>query len=438
MKQIRVALVFSIGLSAMSTRLSAQQSRPVEEERSNLIREEIEEALAESKWQAGAFRLTPTLLIGAGYDSNSLSSPITPVEDGLFRAAPGIRAVVPMKNSALLDLYQELHFLYYRDLDQLRGIFPLTRVGGAVGGKRIILRVQNEFKQDKVRPTTEFDFPLDQRSNRFNASLGIAIGWRQELTLLYEDARYRIEEDENEDEIRNSLNRNFDTYVLRFTRHLTAKTDLLFEGMYEVLDYVEDAPNRDGTAIGAVGGFAFSPIGQLSGLGVVGYKRIRPNSPSQAAYSGLVGSVDVRTRLGRRMRVRGLYSRDAEPSVLQNNWFFIENRYGGFLDVFLASKLFVRPGAVLGANDYPGPIGFTNEEGLFVEEPVYDRFQIYSLSVNYHLTPTLILRVGSSYLIRNSDFPAFDKDRLLFNVGLTTEVWPRPQAVSDRSWTVRR
>jgi hypothetical protein len=438
MKPFRVAFLLSLSLSAFSTPVSAQQSRPEEEERGNLIKEEIDDALKESKWQAGAFRFTPTLLIGAGYDSNSLSSPFTPVEDSLFRAAPGIRAVVPMRNAALLDLYQELHFLYYRDLDRLRGVFPLTRVGGALGGKNIIVRIQNEFRQDMVRPTTEFDFPLDQRSNRFNASLGIALGWRQELSFLYEHARYRLEEDEDEEQIRSFLNRDLNAYVVRFTRHLTAKTDLLFEGLYEELNYVENDPNRDGTAIGAVGGFAFSPIGQLSGLGVAGYKRIRPQSPSQADYNGLVGSVDVRTRLGRRMRVRGVYSRDAEPSILQNNWFFIENRYGGFLDVFLASKLFVRPGAVLGTNDYPRPVSFTNDEGQSVVESVYDRFQIYSLSVNYHLTPGLILRVGSSYLIRNSNLPAFDKDRLLFNVGLTTEVWPRPQAVSDRSWTVRR
>ena len=123
---------------------------------------------------------------------------------------------------------------------------------------------------------------------------------------------------------------------------------------------------------------------------------------------------------------------------VQNNWFFIENRYGGFLDVFLASKFFVRPGAVLGTNDYPRPISFTDPEGNDIEEIVEDKFQIYSLSMNYYLTPGLILRVGASYLIRDSNFPAFDKDRLLFNVGLTTEVWPRPQAVSDRSWTVRR
>ncbi len=439
MKQFRVALFVSICLSATNTSVVAQQSGEVEEERINLIQREIDEALEQSKWRAGAFRFTPTLLIGAGYDSNSLSSPITPVEDSLFRAAPGIRAVVPMRNSALLDLYQELHFLYYKDLEQLRGIFPLTRLGGAVGGKNIILRIQNEFREDKVRPTTEFDFPFDQRSNQFNASLGVALGWRQELTFLYEHARYRLKEDEDEEEeIRSFLNRDLDSYVLRFTRHLSAKTDLVFEGLYEVLDYVDDDPERDGTAIGAVGGFSFSPIGQMSGLGVVGYKRIRPKYQSQADYNGLVGSVDVRTRLGRRMRIRGLYSRDAEPSVLQNNWFFIENRYGGFLDVFLAAKLFVRPGAVLGTNDYARPISFTNAEGQSVEELVDDRFQIYSLSVNYHLTPTLILRVGSSYLIRDSNFPAFDKDRFLFNFGLTTEVWPRPQAVSDRTWTVRR
>jgi hypothetical protein len=163
----------------------------------------------------------------------------------------------------------------------------------------------------------------------------------------------------------------------------------------------------------------------MEGAMTLGYKRILPLVKSQADYSGLIGSVDVRTGLGRRLRTMALYVRDAQPSVQNNNWFFIENRYGIYLDVFLASRFYVRPGAVFGANDYPRPARFTDEEGQVVEESINDRFQIYSLSFNFNLTDTLILRLGGSYMIRESNVMIYDKDRFLFNFGITTDLWPR-------------
>jgi hypothetical protein len=247
------------------------------------------------------------------------------------------------------------------------------------------------------------------------------------MTFGYQNARYRIEETLliNEIPVQTLLDRDEDHYTLQFARHLTAKTDFLFEGLYQVMDYTDDASERDAIAYGGRAGFAFSPQGNLDGLALLGYKRIIPVVKSQADYSGPVGSVDIRTGLGRRMRAMGLYSRDAQPSVQRNNWFFIENRYGIYFDVFLAAKIFIRPGAVYGTNDYPRPARFPDYEGQDVVEPIYDRFQIYSLSVNYNLTERLILRLGGNYMIRESNVPVFDKDRLLFNFGITTDLWPR-------------
>lgn len=424
----------------LATCVSASAHAQAEGERKNLIGREIEDAVEQSRWKLGPFRLTPQIQIGAGYDSNSLSSPTSPVEDTVFRVAPGIRSVVPLGDRALIEVHEELNFVHYQDLEQLRDVFNVTRLGGAIGGKNVLFRVQDEFRKGKLRPTSELDVPVDQRSNRFDAEMRLALGWRQELSLLYERARYRIEDSSLIDGVPVSslLDRDEDSYLLQLSRQLTGKTDAVFEGLYQVLDYEDDDAGRDATAYGGVAGLAFSPRGNLNGLALVGFKRIVPKVQSQASYNGPVGSVDVRSRMGNRFRLRGLFSRDAEPSVLDNNWFFIENRYGGFLDIFLATKMFVRPGAVMGRNNYPRPVRFTNARGQEVLEPVEDRFGIYSVSVNYHLTPTLILRAGTSYLQRDSNLPSFDKDRWLLNFGITTELWPRLQAVSIRAWARQR
>jgi hypothetical protein len=317
--------------------------------------------------------------------------------------------------------------VYYKDVADLRDIFGVTRVGGAVGGSKMLLRVDHELRKDRRRPTSEFDYPVKQRNNRFRAGVDVSLGWRQTLMFGYQKTRYRIDEERFVDDVslQSLLDRDEDNYILQFARHLTAKTDLLFDGLYQIIDYTDDASERDANAYAGRVGFAFSPQGDLDGAVLLGYKRIIPLVESQADYSGPIGSVDVRTGLGRRMRTMALYVRDAQPSVQNNNWFFIENRYGAYLDVFLAAKFYIRPGAVFGTNNYPRPARFTNREGDVVEEPIHDRFQIYSLSFNFNLTDTLILRVGGSYMIRDSNVAIFDKDRLLFNFGITTDLWPR-------------
>jgi hypothetical protein len=428
--KFRTTTLFLLALACFIESAESQQQGT---QSKNLIRQEIDGALGQARWRLGPFRLTPQVRIGAGYDSNSYSSATEPIGDLVFRAAPGLRAAVPIGNRALIEVFEELNFVYYKDVEDLRDVFNVTHIGGAVGGKNAVLRLDTEFRREKARHTSEFDYPMDQRSDRFGAGVDFALGWRHILTLNYQKTRYRIEDNILVDgtPVRNLLDRDENNYALQLTRHLTAKTDLVFEGLYQILDYSDDAAERDADVYGARMGFAFSPRGNLDGLALLGYKRIIPKVEEQADYSGPIGSVDIRAELGRRMRVRGLYARDAQPSVQNNNWFFIENRYGGFFDVFVAAKLFIRPGLVYGTNDYPRPASFTNSEGQIVVESVRDRFQNYSLSINYHLTERLILRLGTNYMIRESNVPVFDKDRLLFNFGITTELWPRG---TSQSW----
>lgn len=86
------------------------------------MQREIDDALATARLQAGPFRLTPTLRVGGGRDSNPLSQPgPDPVEDLRFSLGPGIRGVVPMSNKGLIELYQEVDFVYYRELEQRQG-----------------------------------------------------------------------------------------------------------------------------------------------------------------------------------------------------------------------------------------------------------------------------------------------------------------------------
>jgi hypothetical protein len=390
----------------------------------DLMQREIDQALEASLWRAGPFRLTPQIRIAGGYDSNAVSSPEFPVEDLMFLVAPGVRAVVPMGNKGLVDLFQELDFVYYRDLEQLRDVFNVSRAGGAFGGRDFVLRGEGEFRKEKVRPTSELDIPLDQDTRRLAGDLDLALGSRQELTLRYQNARFRYQDPETEDagvSVPSRLDRTVQDYRLVFTRHVTATTSAVVEGLFDVIDYVDDATERDGRGYGGLAGLSFSPRGDIRGDALFGYKRQVPDVSTQAEYSGFIASADVRIPLGKRVAMRALFSRDTQPSVLENNWFFVENRIGGSFDIYFAERLFIRPGAVVGRNTYPRPSRFINADGEEVVELITDDFQIYSFSINYHLRPDLIAQLGGNYWIRDSNFPRFSKDRFVVTVGITTE-----------------
>lgn len=390
----------------------------------DLMLREIDEALAPTQWRLGAFRLTPALRLGGGFDSNAYSSPEFPVEDVTFVLGPGLRAVVPMGNRGLVDVYQEVSYVYFQDQTQLRDVRNFTRIGGALGGRDFVLRGKGELEQGKVRPSSELDVPLEREARRIRGEADVAIGERQELTLAYERARFLHEEPAGrvvEESLANRLDRDEQGAQLGLRRHLTGTTALLVAGIFEEIDYFNDSTERDGRGHGLECGVEFSPNGDVRGEALLGYKRLVPSVSTQAAYGGLTGSVDVIARLGSLFRVRGIFFRNTRPSILDGNWFFVENRLGGSIDIYLTERFYVRSGAIVGRNTYPHPTRFTDAAGREVSANVEDGFQLYSFSFNYEVGPDFVARLGGDYQVRDSNFPAFNKGRFVLQVGLTTD-----------------
>jgi hypothetical protein len=387
----------------------------------DLIGREIDRALKRSLWELAPFHLTPQFRAGVGYDSNAILTGDSPNPDVNALAAPAIQAVVPLGRRALVNLYEELDFVYYRDLEALRDIANVTRVGGIFGGKTLVVSVKDEFRAEKVRPSREFDIPVDQRSNLLNASLSHSIGFRHELSFEYERYRVRIQDSEltvRGDPIKSLLDRVENTYGLKLTRHLSPETAVYFEGFYNVQDFDDKSVERDAKGYGGVVGFEFSPTGNVRGTARLGLRRIVPDVSTQPDFKGLVGAVDIRMGLGQRFALEGLYFREPRPSVLSDNLFVVENRFGAFLDVYFGRRFFVRPGLTLGRNGYPDGDTLSQEEqgqGILIRRSI-----VYSLSFNYHLSPAWLVSIGSSYSTRELSSPAAVEERFRMNFGLRT------------------
>jgi hypothetical protein len=124
--------------------------------------------------------------------------------------------------------------------------------------------------------------------------------------------------------------------------------------------------------------------------------------------------------LSRRYHLQVLFSRDAVPSIFQDNWYFIETRVGGSVQIRLLEKFSMTPGLNVGRNTYPRPELLPNEDGELVTLQVVDRFETYTLSLNFHLTRIWTVSVRGDYWSRKSNFRLFTKDRIVVGVGVTT------------------
>jgi hypothetical protein len=205
------------------------------------------------------------------------------------------------------------------------------------------------------------------------------------------------------------------------SRRLTGKTTAVIEGFYQTMEFDEAEALRDGRAVMGQAGFVFNPKSNVRGEALLGYKYMVPEFEAQPEYQGLIGSVDVQMQMGERLDVTAIYSRDTLPSVVRGNWFFIEHRFGGAVDIWVTRSFYVSPGVTFGRNNYPRPTTIINDDGEEVEQPIEDRFDIYSLTFNQGIGGFWRAYVGADYLDRQSNFFLFTKDRLVFSFGVSTD-----------------
>ncbi len=391
----------------------------------------IEERLTDVRsgfFELGPFYATPALRFSGGYDSNALSTPEAQADIAAL-LGPGIRLALPMGSNAFFDMFQEVDFVYYKNNVDLRRIFDITRLGGGWGGRRFLLQINNEFRDETRRPTTEFDTPVEMRTNQFEASTTFAFGWRHQLSARYDQTRSKIVEAVIDDSaILDRLNYVRDSVSVDFSRRVSAKTNALTQVFYERLSI--DDPTRDSDSYGMRAGFDFSPTlssGSIvpsnpsagtSGQLLLGFRRLIPVNVNLAEYAGLIGSVDVVYVSAAGHRLSGIFSRDVVTSILGGNSYFIEQRFGGSFRWQLHRRFSIEPGVRKGQNEYPLPRVLMVDDEV-VEQEILDEHISYRLSLTYGVRPGFDVGVTTEYLDRRSNVVLFEKNRLMVNFFMT-------------------
>lgn len=378
-------------------------------------------ALARAIWDLGPLHLTPSFRAGAGYDSNAILVGDSRNPDTLSTVASGLDVALPVRDRLLLKVYEELDLVHYRELEELRDAFNVTRVGGAFGGKSFVMRADTEWREQKVRPSREIDIPVDQSSTITQASADFALGSRHELIFDY--LRNQVVVAETDYEVRGTpikslLDRVEQTIGLNFTRHLTLDTAVFVEGFWGTQVFADQAVGRDATTRGILGGFTFSPTGNVNGEARVGIKRLIPESVTQPGFDGVIAGSDLRVGLGQRLSLRARVTRDIAPSVLRENLYYVANLFRADLGIDLGPRFTLRPGIGFGKNDYPA----SSETDASIPDVavLIRRHREFYLDFDTRLTTSWLIRVEGIYSFRDTSSSSVPEERFRMNVGLTT------------------
>ena len=309
-------------------------------------------------------------------------------------------------------------------------VYDTTRVGGGFGGRRYLTEVQYEFQDDIRRPTSEFDLPVEQRTNILDASLTLALGWRNQLSARYSNNRAKIRGELVEaGSVAERLNSERHTGSIDLVRRLSSRTDGVVEGYFERIDF-EDA-TRDADSYGMRFGFDFASSWRrraetvedvtsgISGQLLLGFRNLAPQDPTRPDFIGLTGDVDVRFTTSDLNRLGVTFTRDYRPSIFEDNWYFIETRAGAYFRWQVIDRLVLQPGASFGDNRYPLPRLIEDEDGNVTEQRIQDEHFLYSLLIDVNVRPGWFVGVTAEYFDRRSNLGAFQKDRLQVYLNLS-------------------
>ncbi len=396
----------------------------------SLIESELDEVRT-GFFRLGAFYVTPSLNLSTGYDSNALSTSVAE-SDTMARFGPGVRLALPIGESAFFDIDEEVDYVFYKEQTELRRFYDITRVGAGIGGRRVLFKVADAFHDETGRPTSEFDYPVRQRSNQLDGTLDFALGWRHTLRFGFTQTRFKILEGAQDPLVEQRLNRVQNQGFVDLRRKMTAKTTGIVEGFYE--RYQFDDTTRNADSYGGRFGFEFSPSGGdplaapivvgpfVNGRFLIGFRKVAPFDALRVGYTGLIGSADVTFGFGEGQRVQGIYARDIVPSIYDENWYFVENRYGASFTYQLTERFSLTPGILIGQNRYPLSSVVEDASGNLVVEDIYDRHTDFRFAFDVRVTDRWTVGVETNYLKRDSNVYAFAKNRL--QAGLTMSFRP--------------
>ena len=392
-----------------------------------LMREKLRSIWQDTWIKAGPLRINAVLFLNnVGYDSNVYRTTIDPINDFTLTAGPGLTVYLPIEQRVLFSVSGSPQYDFFKDTEKERSWS--TYFGGKVhffiGRFFFILGI--DYSDAKQRWDSEIDLRLRRKEDSLHGAVLWQTSRRTSISLGYKKVKYDYESIEYETyNFRERLNRE-ENYLKIFGFYQRSSRLKYFVNVeYGIFNFENPLNLNDSRSLGFYGGIEYFPFGRIRGKLQLGYKSFDSINSEKQDYRGIVGDMNVSVRLAKPLAVRAVYKRDTSFSLYHDSTYFLENRYGGGVSVYLLKKFRVDYDYGLGKNSYPQNqiMPDSSQERSWQETDITmegrrDDYVIHSVGMYFKIKDTIGIGVIASRWVRESNvwFGERARDFLGFNL----------------------
>lgn len=345
-------------LAGLTAPLAAQlPTEGIPAERVLAPREEVERAIAESRFRLGPVRLSPEISIGeATYDNNVYGTTEAPQGDFRATISAGFGLILPVTPNVFVRAGIFPAYTWYAELDERRFF------GGRYGASALVFagRLTLEGSAGTSREDVLFSSEAQARVIRNLGSARLGAEFRL-LTRLFvygegQLQRFRFTGPGAEASVFDPTKTDRTDRSVRAELRYRWSKDVMVSAGYEETrsEFVaspEQYDNRTRAVLGSVYYDRRTLFLRVSG----GYRELTPSGGSTVApFSGLTGASFVSYTVVRPLDLQAFASR--APSYGLSSPYYISNRYGGGVVVRVGWRLKLQGFASAGTDDYSTPV----------------------------------------------------------------------------------
>jgi hypothetical protein len=377
------------------------------EERRNRAESTVEGMTAAHKYKLGILRIRPEFSLNSGYDSNALLRDEQEIGDYFITAVPGASVGTRLGRTAFLRLIEEVSFVYYKKLDQRRDIFNATRGELLTGTSRMLVTIDGGYLKRKSPLDDELDVPVDQERSDAGVGIEYTLTRKMDLRSSARFVRTELEFDEEINDLQINLRDTRAMFIgLGLDHHL--KNTIAIATDFTVGRSEDLESERITTFWSVLGGLEFTAR-RLVGRAQFGYGS--SDSEEENSRDSFLMDLGLDFILGRRTQIGVFLNRRYQFSVFLDNGLRLTTLGGVRASVPISSRVSLSGSYGIGKHDYDDQL----IDGVIITK---DNFQKADLGFDIRVIHNLILRMGGTYINRDTDIPGLDKEQLTYGIGI--------------------
>ncbi|MFQ6082946.1 MAG: outer membrane beta-barrel protein [Candidatus Aminicenantia bacterium] len=387
------------------------------------FQEERDEIVKKTKIKIGPFRIYPLIKFrNIGYDDNVYYQLENPVKDYTATLSPDFTLYLLFKNRIIFSFLENPEYVYYLKQERERSFNNSFQAQLKFLLSKFVLSGQYNYENARRRPTSEFDYRVRYIENSYLAAIGYETPRRTcfEVEVFRRKIAYEDEVYKGEFYLPSLLNRREDNLSLTIYYRVFSQTFFFVKGLYAkyIFDF-EESRLRNSESYSLNTGFLFPEIGSLRGKFSLGYKKLWRYGLEKKKFEGLVGDTNLTFRIYRFL-LRADYLRDCFFSYWKDNFYFVEDRYGGGMSFYFSRNIRLDYDYSIGYLNYPEPskVRFGQEMKEIYKK---DQIILQSAGIVFRLIKNIGVGISINFLEWNSNIHGADRKRTFIGGYLTYE-----------------